>query len=108
MSKGFKWLSASVLALIVSAFIGYQVEQSSIATASTGYGRDGAVSQVTTCKAYIYNCSRKVDYNVEKLDACLFTAAIAQKSLERLATPWYVTTNVECVAVTAGGSANWR
>lgn len=102
MKHKIKKILLAVTGVIVIAFAAYQIEQSSIATASTGYGRDGAVSQVTTCKAYIYNCTRKVDYNVEKLEACLFTAAIAQKSLERLATPWYVTTNVECVAVTKG------
>lgn len=108
MSKGIKWISASVLALVVSAFIGYQVEQSSIATSSTGYGRDGAVSQVTTCKAYIFNCSRKVDYSVQNLDACLFTAALAQNALKQLAMPWYVTKRVECVAVTADAGKSWR
>jgi hypothetical protein len=102
MKHRIKKILLAVTGVIVIAFAAYQIEQSSIATATTGYGRDGAVSQVTTCKAYIYNCSRKVDYNVENLQACLFTAAIAQKSLERLAAPWYVTTNVECVAVTKG------
>jgi hypothetical protein len=99
MNRILKWVGASVLALIVGATAAYHVEQSSIATATTGYGRAGALMQVTVCKAYIYNCSREVDYNVQKLEGCLFTAAITQQGLKYLATPWYVTKTVECVAV---------
>ncbi|MHC3822187.1 hypothetical protein [Pseudomonas sp. G3-19] len=99
MSKVIKWIGVGVMVLVVAAIAAYKIEQTSIATSTTGYTREGAVMQVTICKAWIYICSRTVDYNVRNLDVCLFVAAIAQQGLQRLASPWYETKNAECVAV---------